>query len=110
MVTIDPPKQTRQKKSPRKRTEDPTVINIEDSEDKSKVVKSTSPIPREKVDAKKCKGPVVAAETPTVQKSPTPIKKVTPTRIKIKDHGKKPETEKVYERKRKRPNREEAEQ
>ncbi|XP_058181215.1 uncharacterized protein LOC131299648 [Rhododendron vialii] len=106
LAMIDHQKQMRQKKSPRKRTVDPTVINIEDSEEKSKVVKSASPTPRKKVDGKKSKGLVVDDETPTVQKSPTPTKKVMPTRIKFTDHGKKPETENVYERKRKRAKRE----
>ncbi|KAI8572161.1 hypothetical protein RHMOL_Rhmol01G0176900 [Rhododendron molle] len=112
LAMIDPPKQMRQKKSPRKQTMDPSSIN---SEDKSEVVRSSSPSPGKKEAAKKRKASEVAAVDATDKtSSPTPMKKVTPTKtkklntvkIKITDHGKKPETEKVYERKRKRPNRE----
>ncbi|KAG5564315.1 hypothetical protein RHGRI_000498 [Rhododendron griersonianum] len=94
----------RQKKSPRKRTADPAVINIDDSADKSVVVKSSSPSPRKKVSAMKQKGSQEADVEATLQTSyPTPIK------INTKHRGKKPETKMVYEKKRKRPSRGEEE-
>ncbi|KAI8524976.1 hypothetical protein RHMOL_Rhmol13G0191500 [Rhododendron molle] len=85
------------------------------SEDKSEVVRSSSSSPGKKEAAMKRKASEVAAvEAIDKTSSPTPMKKVTPTKkkklntvkIKITHHGKKPETEEVYERKRKRPNRE----
>ncbi|KAG5567040.1 hypothetical protein RHGRI_002568 [Rhododendron griersonianum] len=82
----------RLKKSPRKRTADPAVINIDDSAGKSEVVKSSSPSPR--------KGSKEADVEATVRTSyPTPIK------INTKQHGKKPETKMVYEKRRKRTSR-----
>ncbi|KAG5555863.1 hypothetical protein RHGRI_006497 [Rhododendron griersonianum] len=82
----------RLKKSPRKRTADPAVINIDDSAGKSEIVKSSSPSPR--------KGSKEADVEATVRTSyPTPIK------INTKQRGKKPETKMVYEKKRKRTSR-----
>ncbi|KAI8543443.1 hypothetical protein RHMOL_Rhmol08G0218400 [Rhododendron molle] len=94
LAMIDPPKEMRQKKSPRKRTVDPAVINIEDSVEKYAVVKSSSPSPLKKVSAMKQKGSQKADIEATVQTSSrTPIKINT-----------RPETKKVYEKKRKRTN------
>ncbi|KAG5536379.1 hypothetical protein RHGRI_023971 [Rhododendron griersonianum] len=85
----------RQKKSSRKRTVEPIVINIEDSEHKSKVVKSSTPTPQKSV-------PPVQTCTPTPRKKVTPTKKVKPIKINIK----KPKVDTISERKRKRQNKE----
>ncbi|KAI8557793.1 hypothetical protein RHMOL_Rhmol04G0037800 [Rhododendron molle] len=100
LAMIDPPKEMRQKKSPRKRTSNPVVINIDESAEKNEVVKSSSPSPRKKVSAMKRKGSHEADVAATVQ---------TSSRTQIKKNTKRPETKMVYEKKRKRPNREDEE-
>ncbi|KAI8550984.1 hypothetical protein RHMOL_Rhmol06G0149300 [Rhododendron molle] len=101
LVMIDPTKEMRQKKSPRKRTAKPVVINIDDSAEKYEVVKSSSPSPRKKVSAMKRKGSQEADVAATVQTSSR-----TPNKNNTEQHDKRPETKMVYEKKRKRPNRE----
>ncbi|KAI8548472.1 hypothetical protein RHMOL_Rhmol07G0276200 [Rhododendron molle] len=100
LAMIDPPKEMRQKKSPRKRTSNPVVINIDESAEKNEVVKSSSPSPRKKVSEMKRKGSHEADVAATVQ---------TSSRTQIKKNTKRPETKMVYEKKRKRPNREDEE-
>ncbi|KAI8543021.1 hypothetical protein RHMOL_Rhmol08G0186600 [Rhododendron molle] len=66
LAMIDPPKEMRQKKSPRKRTANPVVINIDESAEKNEVVKSSSPSPQKKVSAMKRKGSQEADVAATV--------------------------------------------